>query len=86
MRRYITLFSLGFALSLPMAVRADDDHHNKVNRYYDRDAKDYHEWNEHEEHAYRRYLDERHERYRSWNKLKRDQQREYWKWRHNHHD
>ena len=88
MRRYISVLLLGATLLLPIAVSAGDDHHDrdKDHRYYDRDAKDYHEWNEQEERAYRHYLEERHEHYRAWNKLKRDQQRDYWKWRHSHSD
>lgn len=86
MRHYISVLFLGVTLLLPAAIRADDDHHEKDHRYYDREGKDYHEWNEQEERAYRHYLEERHEQYHAWNKLKREQQREYWKWRHSHPD
>jgi hypothetical protein len=58
----------------------------RVRRYYDRDARDYHEWNEHEGRAYRRYMEERREKYREYARLKREQQRAYWRWRHAHRD
>jgi hypothetical protein len=59
-----------------------DEHH----RYYDRDHKDWHEWNEGESRAYRHYLEERHEHYRDWVKANQAQQRAYWRWRHEHPD
>ena len=66
----------------------DDDKHRKVRRYYDREHKDYHEWNEAENAAYRHWLmEERHEHeYRDLNRLKRAEQSEYWRWRHEHPD
>ena len=86
MRGFLSVLFLGAALLAPAGMRADDDHHGKDHRYYDRDAKDYHEWNEHENRAYRRYLEENHRRYHEWAKAKREEQREYWRWRHNHPD
>jgi hypothetical protein len=73
---------LGASLSGPFTVRANADDHPK--RYYDRDRKDYHEWNEKEDRAYRKYLEEKHRSYRSWNKARAAEQREYWRWRHEH--
>jgi hypothetical protein len=55
-------------------------------RVYDSGHKDYHNWDDHEDHAYRRYLKERHEEYRAYAKLKEKQQKEYWEWRHSHPD
>ncbi len=88
MKSYLPTFCIGLALLLPAAVRADDEHHEheKDQRYYDADARDYHQWNQQEERAYREYLRERHEEYRAWNRLNREEQREYWRWRHNHPD
>jgi hypothetical protein len=53
-------------------------------RYYDRDHRDYHVWNNREDRAYRRYLEERHERYREFGSLRARRQVEYWRWRHIH--
>ena len=55
-------------------------------RVYDPGHKDYHNWDDREDHAYRHYLEERHEEYRRYEKLKKSQQREYWEWRHSHPD
>jgi len=55
-------------------------------RVYDRDHKDYHNWDDREDRAYRGYLVERHENYREYGKQKHKNQRQYWKWRHEHPD
>src|SRR6266404_2869340 len=39
-------------------------------RIYDRDRKDYHDWNESEDRAYRRYWQGRHRAYRDFSRLK----------------
>ena len=88
MHRYLSALVLSAALLTPVAVTAakDDNDHHRVKRYYDRDNRDYHEWNEREDSAYRRYLQEQHHENRDWAKANRKQQREYWKWRHSHPD
>jgi hypothetical protein len=58
----------------------------RYRRYYDRDARDWHKWNERERASYRRYLAEKRERYREYARLKSAQQRAYWRWRHTHPD
>jgi hypothetical protein len=84
MRRYLSTFLLGAAMCVPVVMQAADDH---PKRYYDRDKRDYHEWNEQEERAYRHWLqEERHGEYHPWAKARRDEQREYWRWRHEHPD
>jgi hypothetical protein len=55
-------------------------------RYYDRDHKDYHEWNDRENRSYRVYLTERHHEYHGFNHANQREQRDYWKWRRNHPD
>jgi hypothetical protein len=70
-------------------LRDDDDKREKAaKRYYDRERKDYHEWNEAENNAYRHWwMEERHEReMRDFNRLRAAQQAEYWRWRHEHPD
>ena len=88
MRRILSTLVLGAALTAPVALRADDEHHDrdKKHRYYDRDAKDWHEWNEQEARAYRRYLEENRLRQLEWERSNAAQQRAYWKWRHKHPD
>ena len=85
MRRFLTLTAIlaGIACTAPMAMKAEE-HHDK--RYYDRDNKDYHTWDDHEDRAYRVYLGEQHHNYREFRKVKPDEQRNYFKWRHDHSD
>ena len=79
MRRYLTTLLLGAALCTPGVMHAK--------KYYDRDRHDYHEWNEHEERAYRHWLqEERRHEYHPWVKARRQEQMEYWRWRHAHPD
>jgi hypothetical protein len=99
-RSYRFLFSALFltaALAIPSAMtatprhqdngrqeehRRDDDH----NRVYDRDHKDYHNWNDNEDRSYRVYLGERRREYHPFVELKVKDQRAYWNWRHSHPD
>ena len=69
MLKFDGAFLLGAALLTPVTVKtlhADDEH-----RYYDKEHKDYHAWNEGEEHAWRRYWEEQHRPYVSWEKARR---------------
>ena len=71
---------------VPVNKLVDDDK-RRVKRYYDREHKDYHPWDEREDGAFRRWWqEERRETYRPFLKLKREEQSEYWKWRHEHPD
>jgi hypothetical protein len=51
-------------------------------RVYDRTYRDYHVWDDREDHAYRRYFGYRHRHYRRYSRLSRRQQASYWHWRH----
>jgi hypothetical protein len=84
MRRFLILsgFLLGAALIAPLVVNADD--HDR--RYYDRDHRDYHEWNTREDRAYRVYLGEQHRNYREFSRETRYRQGHYFRWRHRHPD
>jgi len=87
MKKALSALLFSAMLATPvMVMAADDRDHPGQNRYYDPEYRDYHEWNEHEERAYREYLKERHFAYREWSKLDRKAQKEYWKWRHKHSD
>src|SRR4030081_108160 len=55
-------------------------------RIYDRDRKDYHDWNQSEDRAYRRYWQGRHRAYRDFSRLNRREQSHYGSWRHSHPD
>lgn len=102
MQWYLGSLLIGTALLLPAGLRAvsnfqqdkiqptkllDDDDKHRVRRYYDREHKDYHPWDDREDGAFRRWwVEERHETYRPFAKLKREEQSAYWKWRHEHPD
>lgn len=55
-------------------------------RVYDRDHKDYHNWDDREDHAYRQYLTDNHRSYRVYAKQNHSTQKAYWNWRHDHPD
>src|SRR4051812_2015949 len=90
MKRLLCTCLLGSALLMPVAMRADDDDHHRdrarSQRYWDPEARDWHDWNDHEQDAYRRYLREQNRQEHDWAKASKKEQREYWKWRHNHMD
>ena len=82
MRRFFGALMLSGVLMAPLAMQAREEV-----RVYDRDHKDYHEWNEAENRAYRHWLtEERHHEWHDWNRASRAEQREYWRWRHEHSD
>jgi hypothetical protein len=65
----------------PLALRADDR-----KTYHDKRHNDEHEWNEHEDRAYRIYVKENHHKYRDFSALKEEERENYWAWRHEHSD
>lgn len=80
MKRLVAVLLLSGSLLMPLAGFAAE------RRYYDRDHRDWHAWNENENRAYRHWLmEERRERqYREYRRLRAERQREYWRWRHEH--
>ena len=79
---------LGAALIAPMmaptALRAED--HNASRTYHDKQHNDDHQWNSHEDRAYRMWAKQNHHKYKDFSKLKEKDQQAYWGWRHNHSD
>jgi hypothetical protein len=55
-------------------------------RIYDSHHRDYHNWNDHENEAYRRYLAEQHWKYKEYQRQSHRRQEAYWNWRHTHPD
>lgn len=95
--KYLGFLVLGAVLTAPMAIstkaasqddkRQEDNHRDKKQkRVYDRSHKDYHNWDDNEDRAYRQYLGDQHIAYRDISRLKRNQQTAYWNWRHEHPD
>jgi hypothetical protein len=88
--KYLSFLFLTAALTAsvaPKAIAAQEvvvrvDHP----RYYDRNHRDYHEWNDREDRSYRVYLGEHHRDYREFHRNSRREQSNYWNWRHSHPD
>lgn len=85
--RFIASLFLAAALVAPATVIAAPAPQASLQiRVYDRDHHDYHNWDDHEDRAYRGYLVEQHRTYRVYGKQNRKTQRDYWNWRHEHPD
>ena len=86
--RYIRSLLLATAIVVPTAlVAAPRPQEASVQvRVYDRDHRDYHNWDDREDRAYRHYLTAQHRTYREYNRQHYRAQRHYWKWRHEHPD
>jgi len=86
--RYISSLILAAAIAAPTAIMAVPRPQDRSvqNRIYDRDHRDYHNWDDHEDRAYRRYLAAQHRSYREYHKQHYRAQRHYWNWRHRHPD
>ena len=86
--RCIGLFILAGAILAPAATIAAPGPQEAGDsvRVYDSNHRDYHNWDDREDRAYRRYYSEQHKTYREYNKQNARDQRNYWKWHHNHPD
>jgi hypothetical protein len=81
--RWITALSLAASLGTPALLVGAAVPQDRV---YDRQHKDYHQWDEHENQAWHRFLVENHREEHEFAKANRKEQAEYWNWRHNHPD
>jgi len=86
--RYFSLLLLGAALAAPAVTMAGSKPQEGTVqvRVYDRDHRDYHNWDDREDRAYRRYYVVQHRSYRAYDRQNARAQRNYWKWRHHHPD
>ena len=82
----ISSLFLGAALIAPMAITANAAPQSVSVRVYDRDHKDYHNWDDRESKSYETFRGD-HPKYKvTFGKNKRSEQRTYWNWRHEHPD
>ena len=84
--QYLSAVLLGMALIAPIGSRADskfqeerrhdddDARQHRSRRYYDRERKDYHHWDDREDARYRRSQEGRHQQYRDFYRLHRRDQ------------
>ena len=85
--RFIATLFLTTALAAPMAIAAAPAPQARVQvRVYDRNHKDYHNWDDHENQAWGAYLSENHKKSHEFTKANRKEQSEYWNYRHSHPD
>ena len=84
MKHFLILGGLLMIASVvaPVAVMADDHHGER--RYYDRDHRDYHYWNDGEDRQYRTYLVEQHRAYVPFVRVNVRRRQEYFRYRHEH--
>ena len=88
MHRYLTVLFVSAALAGSVAAKAADDHNtgSRTQRYYDKEGRDYHEWNQNENQVYHQYVTENHKRDREFAKTTRREKQDYYKWRHSNPD
>jgi hypothetical protein len=84
-KNFFTTALMGVALMVPVTLTptqltAADQ------KYHDKGHNDDHEWNSHEDKAYRMWAKENHRKYVSFGKLKDEDRENYWNWRHDHSD
>ena len=82
----ISSLFLTAAFAAPLAITAKAEPQGVSVRVYDRDHKDYHNWDDRESKSYETFRGE-HPKYNvTFGKTKRREQRTYWSWRHEHPD
>jgi hypothetical protein len=86
--RYISSLFLAAALSAPVAIMAAPapQEAGVQVRVYDRHHKDYHNWDDRENHAWGIFLTNNHREHHEYSKANRREQSRYWNWRHSHPD
>ncbi len=84
MSHFVNVLFLSVALSVPLALQAQDHQDTQNKRVYDSAHKDYHEWNANEDQTYHQYLKDNHKKDHDWSKASKKEQTDYWNWRHQH--
>jgi hypothetical protein len=91
---YIAALFLTAGLTAPVSVMAglgpqekQENQENKdQHRVYDKDHKDYHNWDNAENRNWERFLTENHRNSHEFSKANKTEQSEYWNWRHSQPD
>jgi hypothetical protein len=87
LNRSLSSLLLIAAFAAPTVVLARPKPQDGVQvRIYDRDRRDYHNWDDREDRAYRRYLASQHRQYRAYQRQHYRVRRHYWHWRHRNPD
>jgi len=86
--RYLSSLLLTAALVAPVSILAAPaaQEASVQIRVYDRNHKDYHNWDDNENRAWGQYQTERHKNSHEFSKANKREQGQYWNWRHAHPD
>jgi hypothetical protein len=84
--RYIATLLLTAAFAVPVAMFAAPAPQAVSVRVYDKNHKDYHNWDDNENRAWGQFLVENHRNTHEYAKSNKKEQSEYWNWRHAHPD
>ena len=86
--RFISSLFLAAALAAPVAMMAAPGPQavGIQVRVYDRDHKDYHNWDDNENRAWGVYLTQNHKKPHEYKAANKKEQSSYWNWRHSHPD
>jgi hypothetical protein len=86
--RYISSLILAAAITAPVTIMAAPrpNADGVQIRVYDSRHKDYHNWDDHENHAWGVYLSNNHRKSHEFSRSSRREQSHYWNWRHSHPD
>jgi hypothetical protein len=85
-RGFISSIILTAAFSAPVVIAAAPAGQEVQVKVYDKEHKDYHNWDAHENDAWLRFQDENHWKHHDYAKAEKKQQEAYWNWRHAHPD
>jgi hypothetical protein len=85
--RFFASLLLTAALAVPLSLMAASKPQVGVQvRVYDRNHRDYHNWDDREDRAWGVYLTNNHRRHYEYARANRREQDRYWNWRHSHRD
>jgi hypothetical protein len=84
--RYIASLFLTASLAAPVAIMGAPVPQEGGTRVYDKDHKDYHNWDDKEDHAWGQFLTENHKSSHEYSKASKKEQSQYWNYRHAHPD
>ena len=84
--RYLATLLVTTAFAVPVSMFAAPAPQSVSVRVYDKNHKDYHNWDDNENHAWGAYLTENHKQPHDFKKAPKKEQSQYWNWRHDHPD
>jgi hypothetical protein len=89
MHNFMGSLALAVVLFIPVASKAQDRDQNRTQanepkRYYDKQNKDWHSWDDRENQSYQRYQQENRRPTRDFDRLSDRQRQDYFRWQHQH--